>query len=71
MTTTDKILLAHYFPNIVIFKIYNKINLNFGVTIVALDLKLLRKMAKTFFIKDFNQIFYKIYFGSNVSKIGQ
>ena len=44
MTTTDKILLAHYFPNIVLFKIYNRINLNFGVTIVALDLKLLRKI---------------------------
>ena len=44
MNTTDKILLAHYFPNTVLFKIYNRINLNFGVTIVALDLKLLRKI---------------------------
>ena len=44
MNTTDKILFAHYFPNIVLSKIYNRINLNFGVTIVALDLKLLRKI---------------------------
>ena len=44
MNTTDKILFAHYFPNIVLFKIYNRINLNFDVTIVALDLKLLRKI---------------------------
>ena len=44
MNTTDKILLAHSFPNIVLFKIYYRINLNFGVTIVALDLKLLRKI---------------------------
>ena len=44
MNTTDKILLAHSFPNIVLFKIYNKIYLNFGVTIVALDLKLFRKI---------------------------
>ena len=43
MNTTAKILLAHYFPNIILFKISNRINLNFGVTIVALDLKLLRK----------------------------
>ena len=44
MNTTDKKLLAHYFANIVLFKIYDRINLNFGVTIVALDLKLLRKI---------------------------
>ena len=44
MNNTAKILLAHHFPNTVIFKIYNRINLNFGVTIVALDLKLLRKI---------------------------
>ena len=44
MNTTDKILPAHSFPNIVLFKIYNRINLNFGVTIVALDLKLLSKI---------------------------
>ena len=43
MNTTDKILLAHYFPNIVLFKMHYRINLSFGVTIVALDLKLLRK----------------------------
>ena len=43
MNATAKILLAHYFPNIILFKISNRINLNFGVTIVALDLKLLRK----------------------------
>ena len=34
---------AHYFPNIILFKIFNRINLDFGVTIVAVDLKLLRK----------------------------
>ena len=43
MNTTAKILLAHYFPNMILFKISSRINLNFGVTIVALDLKLLRK----------------------------
>ena len=43
MNATAKILLAHYFPNIILFKISHRINLNFGVTIVALDLKLLRK----------------------------
>ena len=43
MNTTVKVLPAHYFPNIILFKISNRINLNFGVTIVALDLKLLRK----------------------------
>ena len=42
MNTTAKILLAHYFPNIILFKISNRINLNFGVTIAAVDLKLLR-----------------------------
>ena len=44
MNTTAKILLAHYFPNIILFKISNRINLNFDVNIVALDLKLLRKI---------------------------
>ena len=44
MNITAKILPAHYFPNIILFKIYNRINLNFGVIIVALDLKLLRKI---------------------------
>ena len=43
MNTTAKILLAHYFPNIILFKISDRINLIFGVTIVASDLKLLRK----------------------------
>ena len=43
MNTTAKILLAHYFPNIILLKISNIINLHFGVNIVALDLKLLRK----------------------------
>ena len=44
MNITAKILPAHYFQNIILFKIFNKINLNFGVTIVAVDLKLLRKI---------------------------
>ena len=43
MNTTVKVLPAHYFPNIILFKISNRINLNFGVTIAAVDLKLLRK----------------------------
>ena len=43
MNTTAKILPAHYFPNIILFKIFDIINLIFGVTIVAVDLKLLRK----------------------------
>ena len=43
MNITAKILPAHYFPNIILFKIFNRINQNFGVTIVAVDLKLLRK----------------------------
>ena len=43
MNITAKILPAHYFPNIILFKIFNRINLNFGVTFVAVDLKLLRK----------------------------
>ena len=41
--TTAKILLTRYLPNRILFKISNRINLNFGVIIVALDLKLLRK----------------------------
>ena len=44
MNITAKILPAHYFPNIILFKVFNRINLNFGVTIVAVDLKLLRKI---------------------------
>ena len=43
MNITAKILSAHYFPNITLFKISNRINLNFGVTIAAVDLKSLRK----------------------------
>ena len=43
MNITAKILPAHYFPNIILFKIFNRINNYFGVTIVAVDLKLLRK----------------------------
>ena len=43
MNITAKILPAHYFPNIILFKIFNRINLNLGVTFVAVDLKLLRK----------------------------
>ena len=43
MNITAKILPAHSFPNITLFKIFNRLNLNFGVTIVAVDLKLLRK----------------------------
>ena len=43
MNITGKMLPAHYFPNIILFKIFNRINLIFGVTIVAVDLKLLRK----------------------------
>ena len=43
MNITAKILPAHYFPNIILFKIFNRINNYFGVTIVAEDLKLLRK----------------------------
>ena len=43
MNITAKILPAHYFPNIILFKIYNRINLIFGVTFVEEDLQLLRK----------------------------
>ena len=43
MNITAKILPTHYFPNIILFKFFNRINLIFGVTIVAVDLKLLRK----------------------------
>ena len=43
MNATAKILLAHYFPNIILFRISNRINLDFGVTLVALDSKLLTK----------------------------
>ena len=53
MNTTAKILLAHYFPNIILFKIFNRINQNFGVTIVAVDLKLSRKNKIGLPIKNF------------------
>ena len=43
MNITAIIWPAHYFPNIILFKIFNRINLIFGVTFVAVDLKLLRK----------------------------
>ena len=43
MNTAAKILLEHCFRNIILFKIFNRTNLNFGVTIEALDLELLRK----------------------------
>ena len=43
-TTTAKIIPAHDFPNIILFKIFNRINLNFGVTLIALDFILLRKI---------------------------
>ena len=43
MNITAIIWPAHYFPNIILFKIFNRINLIFGVPIVAVDLKLLRK----------------------------
>ena len=39
-----KILPAYYFPNMILFKIFNEINLSFGVILVACDLILLRKM---------------------------
>ena len=35
MNITAKILPAHYFPNIILFKIFIRINQNFDVTIVA------------------------------------
>ena len=44
MNITAKILPAHYFPNMILFKIFNEINLSFGVILVACDLILLRKM---------------------------
>ena len=43
MSSKAKILLAQYFTNIILFKTFNRINNYFGVTIVAVDLKLLRK----------------------------
>ena len=43
-TTTAKIIPAHDFPNIILFKIFNRINLKFGVTLIALDFILLRKI---------------------------
>ena len=43
-TTTAKIIPAHDFPNIILFKIFNRINLHFGVTLIALDFILLRKI---------------------------
>ena len=44
MNITGKILPAHYFPNRILFKIFNRINLNFGVALIALDIILLRKI---------------------------
>ena len=44
MNITAKILPVHYFPNMILFKIFNEINLSFGVILVACDLILLRKM---------------------------
>ena len=52
-TTTAKIIPAHDFPNIILFKIFNRINNYFGVTIVAVDLKLLRKNKIGLPIKNF------------------
>ena len=43
MNTTAKIFPAHYFPNMFLFKIFNRINLSVGATIVRVDLKLIRK----------------------------
>ena len=43
MNITAKILPAHFTPKISIFKIYDKIDLNFIVTLVAGDLILLLK----------------------------
>ena len=42
--TTAKILLARYLPNRILFKISNRINLNFGVTLVEVDLMILTKV---------------------------
>ena len=39
MNITAKILSAHNFPNIILFKIFKRINLNFGVITVAVDLR--------------------------------
>ena len=43
-TTTAKIFTAHYFPKMILFKICNRINLSFGVILVAFELILLRKI---------------------------
>ena len=45
-TTTAKIFPAHYFSNMILFKIFNSMNLNFGVILVALDLMLLKNNIK-------------------------
>ena len=42
--TAAKIMPVHDFPNIVLFKNVNRINLNFGVALIALDIILLRKI---------------------------
>ena len=47
MATTVKIVPAHDFPNIILFKIFNRIKLNFGVTLIALDLISLRKIKSS------------------------
>ena len=45
MNITAKILPAHYFPNIILFKIFNRINLNYGGPIVeVVIIAKLRKM---------------------------
>ena len=44
-TTTAKIFPAHYFPKMILFKICNRINLSFGVILVAFELILLRKIT--------------------------
>ena len=49
MNITAKILEAHYFPNIILFKIFNRINLNFGETLVEENfLIVLRKIKSSF-----------------------
>ena len=43
MKITAKIFPANYFPKIILFKIFYRINLIFGITIVAVDLKFKKK----------------------------
>ena len=47
-TTTAKIIPAHDFPNIILFKIFNRINLNFGVALIALNSILLRQIKSSY-----------------------